>query len=68
MKVAEMSVEELRNLIKEAIREEKEELLDVKRRIFELETLQSLKEVREGKVNSYDSVEDMLRDIENDKI
>ncbi len=34
MKVAEMSVEKLRNLIKEAIREEKEELLDVKRRIL----------------------------------
>lgn len=68
MKVAEMSVEELRNLIKEAIREEKEELLDVKRRIFELETLQSLKEVREGKLNSYNTVEDMLRDIEKDEI
>ena len=68
MKVAEMSVEELRNLIKETIREEKDELLDVKRRIFELETRQSLKEVREGKVNSYDSVEDMLRDIENDEL
>jgi len=39
MKVADMSIEELKVLIKGAVKGEVEELLDVKHRIFELETL-----------------------------
>lgn len=68
MKVTDMSVDELRTLIKGAIKEEVSELLEVKRRIFELETLQAIKEVEEGKVKAYDTVEEMTRDIEKDEI
>ncbi len=64
MKVTDMSVDELKILIKEAVKEEKEELLDIKRRLFELETLQAVDEVREGKVKAYDTVEEMLKDTE----
>lgn len=60
MKVADMSIEELKTLIKGAVKEEVEELLDIKRRMFEIETLQALKEIEEGKVKAYDTVEEML--------
>lgn len=60
MKVVDMSVDELKILIKDAIKEEKEELLDIKRRLFEFETLQALEEVKERKVKAYDTVEEML--------
>jgi len=63
-KVADMSAEELKALIKEAIKEEIEELLEMKSRLFELETLQALTEVKEGKVKVYDTVEEMLKDVE----
>jgi len=66
MKVADMSVNELKVLIKEALKEEKEELLEIKRRIFELETLQALREVKEGKVKTYGTVEEMLKDIKKE--
>ncbi|HLA48355.1 MAG: hypothetical protein A3I04_03130 [Nitrospinae bacterium RIFCSPLOWO2_02_FULL_39_110] len=65
MRVAEMSVDELKVLIKGAIMDE---LLEVKRRIFELETLQAVKEVKEGKVKTYDTVEKMLKDMEKNEI
>jgi predicted RecB family endonuclease len=68
MKVTDLSVDELRTLIKGAIKEEVAELLEVKRRIFELETLQALKEVEGGKVKAYDMVEEMLKDIDKDEI
>ena len=68
MKVADMSTEELKTLIKGAIREEIDEVLEVKRRIFELETLQALKEIEEGNVKSYDTVEEMMRNIEKNEI
>ena len=68
MKVADMSVEELRALIKGAVKEEVEELLDVKRRMFELETSQALKEIASGRVKAYDSVEEMLKDTDEDEI
>ncbi|MBI5186969.1 MAG: hypothetical protein HZA01_14760 [Nitrospinae bacterium] len=68
MKVADMSIEELRTLIKGAVKEEVEELLDVKRRMFELETLQALKEIESGKVKAYDTVEEMLRGTDEDEI
>ena len=64
MKVTDMSVDELKILINEDVKEEKEELLDIKRRLFELETLQAVDEVREGKVKAYDTVEEMLKDTE----
>jgi len=63
-KVADMSAEELKALIKGAIKEEIEELLEMKSRLFELETLQALTEVKEGKVKVYDTVEEMLKDVE----
>lgn len=63
MKVADMSVEELRNLIKGAIKEEMEEISDIKRQVFELETMQSLKEAESGKVKAYDTVEEMMKNI-----
>lgn len=66
MKVVDMSVDELKILIKEAIKEEKEELLDIKRRIFEFETLQALEEVKEHKVKAYDTVEGMLKDMKEE--
>lgn len=68
MKVTDMSVDELRTLIKGAIKEEVSELLEVKRRIFELETLSAVKEAEDGKVKAYDTVEEMTRDIEKDEI
>lgn len=68
MKVTDMSIEELRTLIKGAVKEEVEELLDVKRRMFELETLQALKEIEGGKVKAYDTVEAMLKDTDEDEI
>ena len=63
-KVADMSAEELKALIKGAIKEEIEELLEMKSRLFELETLQALTEVKEGKVKVYDTVKEMLKDVE----
>lgn len=66
MKVVDMSVDELKSLIKEAIKEEKEELLDIKRRIFEFETLQALQEVKGHKVKAYDTVEEMLKDMKEE--
>ena len=67
MKVADLSIEELKALIKGAVKEEVEELLDVKRRMFELETLQALKEIEGGKVKAYDTVEEMLKDTDEDE-
>lgn len=63
-KVADMSAEELKALIRGAIKEEIEELLEMKSKLFELETLQALTEVKEGKVKVYDTVEEMLKDVE----
>ncbi|MBI4681188.1 MAG: hypothetical protein HY753_08330 [Nitrospirae bacterium] len=68
MKVADMSTDELKALIKVAVKEEIEETLEIKHRLFELETIQSLKEVEEGKVKAFDSVDEMLRDIEKNEI
>lgn len=58
MKVSDLSIEEFKALIKGAVKEEVEELLYVKRRMFELETLQALKETEGGKVKTYDTVID----------
>ncbi len=68
MKVSDMSVDELKKIIRGAIKEEIGDLIESKRRIFELETLQSLKEAEEGNVKSYKTVEDMLDSIENHEV
>ncbi len=68
MKVSDMSVDELRKIIRDAVKEEIGDLFESKRRIFELETLQSLKEAEEGNVKSYKTVEDMLDSIENNEV
>lgn len=68
MKVSDMSTDELKLLIKGAIKEEIGELLEVKRRIFELETLQALKEVEEGNIKSYETVESMLDSIKDNEV
>lgn len=68
MKVSDMSTDEFKLLIKGAIKEEIGELLEVKRRIFELETLQALKEVEEGNIKSYETVESMLDSIKDNEV
>ncbi len=68
MKVSDMSTDELKLLIKGAIKEEVGELLEMKRRIFELETLQAHKEVKEGNVKSYETVESMLDSIKDNEV
>ncbi len=68
MKVSDMTTDELKLLVKGAIKEEIGELLEVKRRIFELETLQALKEVKEGNVKPYETVESMLDGIKDNEV
>ncbi len=68
MKVADMSVDELKKIIRGAIKEEIGDLLESKRRTFELETLQSLQEAEEGDVKSYKTVEDMLDSIDDNEV
>ena len=68
MKVLDLSIEEFKALIKGAVKEEVEELLGVKRRLFELETIQAMKEIEGGNVKTYDTVEEMLKDTDEDEI
>lgn len=68
MKVADISIGEFKTLIKEAIREEIDEVLEIKRKIFELETLQALKEAKDGKVKAYHTVEEMMSDMGKNEI